>query len=245
MTDPLTRFFIDMIRETFKATITLLDYLFVENCRICHRLIVEGSSPAQTVCCECWAPLEEQEARIDFCAISGTGAIKVAHAASYEDSMKTLIYKLKYYHDRLVARDLSLLLFKAYCVIKDVLPDSTTAKLVPIPLSRWRMMQRGFNQAELLAKHIQQGSDVPVLTKLLIRRKHTRPQHKLNKQDRENNLRDAFKCSALNLLPEETSIILVDDIHTSGSTLAEAARALSLGGAKHIAAITVARALLK
>ncbi len=134
-----------------------------------------------------------------------------------------LIYKLKYDRDRLIARDLSLLLLKAYGAINDTMPDSTTAKLVPIPLSRWRMIQRGFNQAELLAKHIQQKTNVPVLTKLLLRCKHTKPQHKLNKQERAANLRDAFKCSGLKALPEETSIILVDDIHTSGSTLAQAA----------------------
>jgi competence protein ComFC len=229
---------------SFKKAGKLLDYLLVEDCRVCRRFIVEGSSPALTVCRECWAPLAEQEAQIDCCAVSGFDAIKVAHAVSYEDTMKALIHKLKYNHDRLIALDLGQLLFKAFVAINDTIPPCPQQVLVPIPLSRWRMLMRGFNQSELLADYIQQSADVRVMSKLLLRSKHTKPQHRLNRQERAANLSGAFKCASLNALAEEPKIILVDDIHTSGSTLAEAAHALNAHGIRQIAAITVARALL-
>jgi ComF family protein len=233
-----------MIKRNLQATSALLDYLFVEPCRICRQLIVNESSPARTLCRYCWEPLQAQDAQIDSCTVSGMAPLNVAHAVAYDETMKTLIYRLKYDHDRLVACDLSLLLFKAYVAIKSTLLDADNAILVPVPLSHWRMIQRGFNQSELLAKHIRQKASVQVSAKLLSRSKHTRPQHKLNRQERAGNLSGAFKCARLDALQDKTTIILVDDIHTSGATLAEAARTLRAGGACHVAGITVARALL-
>ena len=227
-----------------RAGSELLDYIFVEYCRICQALIVKESSPAHTVCAKCFEPLQKQEAQIDYCQVSGFQAIQVAHAAMYDDHMKTLIYRLKYHQDRLIAQDLGLLLLKAYAAISRSAADGAKPVLVPIPLSYFRKIRRGFNQSELLAKYIERQTNVQVANKMLVRPKHTRPQHQLNKQERASNLRAAFKCSDLRMLEKGTRIILVDDIHTSGSTLAEAAVTLSAGGAENIAAITVARASL-
>jgi ComF family protein len=185
--------------------------------------------------------LFEQEAQLDSCSIPGTEEIIVAHAVTYEERMKRLIYKLKYDSDRLIAKDLSLLLLNALDKLADQV-DLKDAFIVPIPLSRWRKFKRGFNQAELLASHLARSSQLPILQGALKRCKHTRAQHDLNKQERLINLRNAFEFNDKKRL--FGTLILLDDIHTSGSTLAEAARTLYLAGAQNVAAITVARALL-
>lgn len=155
--------------------------------------------------------------------------------------MKTLIYKLKYDSDRLIARDLSLLLVKA---INKIAECATVegAFMVPIPLSRWRKLKRGFNQAELLAQFLSKSTGFPILQSALKRHKHTKAQHNLNKQERSLNLQNAFSFQPRISAPK--SVVLLDDIHTSGSTLAEAARTLFSAGVQNVSAITVARALL-
>lgn len=220
----------------------MLDFLFIESCRICKNFVVPERSLASTLCNECWYPLQAQEPQMDLCAVSQYGYIAVAHAVAYEERMKLLIYKFKYDSDRLIAKDLALLLLNALEKLACQTTEENTF-LVPIPLSRWRKLKRGFNQAELLASHLSQISGLPILRGALKRRKHTKAQHHLNKQERLLNLQNAFVCDERTRLPE--SIVLLDDIHTSGSTLAEAARTFYQAGVKNVSAVTVARALLQ
>lgn len=217
----------------------LLDYLFVESCRVCRQLITPGSSEAVTLCHKCWIPLRSQSAQLDWCIVPEHGPIKVAYSVLYEKTMKLLIYKLKYDNDRLIANDFALLLGNALEAINQVFPVESCI-LVPIPLSRWRKLKRGFNQSELLAEKLSTRTNVPVKTNLLSRKKHTKAQHNLSREERSANLLDAFKCH----IEVPDNLLLVDDIHTSGSTLREAARTLIASGAKNLAAVTVARAVL-
>jgi len=218
----------------------LFDYLCIEKCRICHALIAAQFSQAKTVCNTCWAPLAAEQARLDLCAVSIGCGITVAHAVAYEKAIKTLIYRLKY----------DQLLHKAFCKLLAEIDTAIPSILVPIPLSRWRQIKRGFNQSELLARQIciaektGTGRTTNLNSRLLRRQKHTKPQHKLNRNDRAMNLQEAFKCRGNTATGREANIILVDDIHTSGSTLAEAARCLQASGWQNIFAITVARANL-
>lgn len=164
----------------------------------------------------------------------------VAHAVSYQENAKELIHKLKYKDDRLVARDLSRLLLKSYQKLQAELPGRANCALVPIPLFPWRKFRRGFNQSELLAKLIAGECKIPLKTNMLSRRRNTEVQHQLNKLERAANLRGAFDCTQEPKVDQ--TIILVDDILTSGSTLLEAAKVLRSNGASEVLAIAVARA---
>lgn len=222
----------------------LFDYLFVENCRKCKEFVAPQYSMAKTLCNACWSPLVGGPAQIDLCESENEcGRINVAHGVAYEDAMKLLIYKLKYDSDRLIADDLVVLLAKAYELILQSMPIGSVPCLMPVPLSRWRKLKRGFNQSEILAQKLSKIKKVPLVADLLKRHKHTKPQHDLIKAERVVNLQGAFSCAPGKLVPD--NILIVDDIHTSGATLAEAARTLYLAGAKNVGAITVARALLK
>lgn len=104
--------------------------------------------------------------------------------------------------------------------------------LVPIPLHPSRRRRRGYNQAELLARELSRRSGIPVDKNLLIRVKKTRAQKELNDQERLANLKDAFSVRK-GEIPYRT-IILVDDIYTTGSTMDAAAKALKGRGVPNV-----------
>lgn len=118
--------------------------------------------------------------------------------------------------------------------IRAVQPDA----LVPIPLHKKRSLKRGYNQATLLARAIGRYSGVPTEEKLLLRVKDTIPLKLLNPEERQNNLKKAF-IMAQNDVKLKT-IIIIDDIYTTGSTIDEAARTLKAGGVQNIYFVTLA-----
>jgi ComF family protein len=119
---------------------------------------------------------------------------------------------------------------------------TTHYSLVPIPLHSTRQRWRGFNQAEVLCKAIGKELGLPVLNALK-RTKITKTQKDLKKESRIKNVNDAFALSPL--FSKEgvrgSSFILIDDVTTTGSTLAEAAKILKRHGATKVTCLTVAR----
>lgn len=118
--------------------------------------------------------------------------------------------------------------------IRDVRPEG----FVPIPLHRRRKAHRGYNQAQLLAEAVGRRMGIPVYSNLLIRVRDTAPQKKLNPAERQNNLKRAFN------MPENDvklkTILVFDDIYTTGATIDEAARALKEAGAEQVYFVTLA-----
>jgi len=113
------------------------------------------------------------------------------------------------------------------------------AVIVPIPLHRARMRVRGFNQALLLSKDIARDVALPLLSGALIRIAATKPQAKLTAQYRQYNVENIFFVTDL-IAAQKKTIILIDDVKTTGATLNQAAHALKKAGAKEIWAITFA-----
>jgi len=109
--------------------------------------------------------------------------------------------------------------------------------LIPVPLAKDRLRERGYNQAEELARAYGQQYGLPVQN-LLVRHRSTLPQAKLGRQERLENVRDAFSCAGS--LP--SSVMLVDDVATTLSTLHACAVALRAGGAQTVRGLVLARA---
>ena len=118
--------------------------------------------------------------------------------------------------------------------IRQVKPDV----LVPIPLHRKRKVKRGYNQAELLAREIGSRMGIPVRTDLLVRVKNTVPLKQLNPKERQNNLKKAFNMARNDV--KLKTILLVDDIYTTGSTMDEAARTLMAAGVECVCFVALA-----
>ncbi len=108
--------------------------------------------------------------------------------------------------------------------------------IVPVPLSKERMNQRGYNQTEIITRYIADAIGIPV-KKLLVRKKHCVAQSKLWGTERAKNVIGAF---AVNSDLSGKRIILTDDIFTTGSTVNECARVMKAAGAKEICAVCAA-----
>jgi ComF family protein len=109
--------------------------------------------------------------------------------------------------------------------------------LVPVPLHRQRLQQRGFNQALLLAQGL---PEVPLGRETLVRVRHTMPQAGLKPKERQENVHRAFTVPR----PPEVegkNLLLLDDVFTTGATVRECARVLLAAGARQVEVLTVAR----
>jgi len=164
-----------------------------------------------------------------------------------------LIYALNYDHP-LVRQAIHAI---KYSFIQDLMPtvadllikvldqscfpqDFSADLVIPIPLHRRKLAQRGFNQAELLAAILSQKYSWSLNNKILQRTKSIRSQTGLPRLKRLTNIKDIFSVKAPELI-ENKNIILVDDVCTTGATLEEAAKILKQNGAAKIWAITLAR----
>jgi ComF family protein len=118
------------------------------------------------------------------------------------------------------------------------LPTESGAVLVPVPLAPGRLRRRGYNQAERLAASLSERTGRPLRRDLLARVRDTRTQTALPPEARQANVAGAFRKVGV----AEAHVVLVDDVFTTGATLAAAAAALLEGGAKSVGAVTFARA---
>lgn len=107
--------------------------------------------------------------------------------------------------------------------------------IVPVPLHRSRYRRRGYNQAALIGRTLSELSGIPMDQSLVVRSRRTAPQKGLTGSGRRRNLRDAFRVTGKKI-PE--TILLVDDIYTTGSTMDALAEALKEAGAKKIFFVT-------
>lgn len=185
-------------------------------------------------CMRCGKKVEEGE---EFCRdCRERGHLYERGRALYEyDSAAESIYRFKYGGRREYA-DFYGEQIADYLgdFIREVHPDG----FVPIPLHRRRRARRGYNQAGLLAEAVGRRMGVPVYERLLVRVRNTVPQKKLNCPERQNNLKKAFN------MPENDvklkTILVFDDIYTTGATIDEAARALKAAGAERVYFVALA-----
>jgi len=197
-----------------------LDILFPRFCLSCGR---EG----KYICDKCEVFLSEV-----------LSSKEVFSIWEYEGLMEKLIWKIKFdgqYHiiDELVE--------KAIAKIELNLPEDTY--ITYVPMCRKREKQRGFNQAELIAKRMGEKTGRPVV-KLLEKTKDNRSQVGLGPQERAENVRGVFQFQTkLNLVQVPSSVLLVDDVYTTGATMNECMKVLKRNGVKNIWSFTLARKL--
>jgi ComF family protein len=121
-------------------------------------------------------------------------------------------------------------------------PGTVFDAIISVPLHRARLMQREFNQAAVLAKGLAGHLNVPVLERLLVRVRSTRPQVELSGSERRQNVKQAFAVTNAAAL-EDRRVLVVDDVFTTGATLGEVARTLKVAGATQVDVFALARVL--
>lgn len=158
---------------------------------------------------------------------------------SYKDEViRNALHIYKYGRAQELAEPLGVFLISA---LKRSFPlRMKNTVIIPIPLHWRRKRERGFNQSELLAKRVGAAFQIPVSVDSLIRTRNTPPQIKMeDDEQRKANITNAFSVKNPETIQDKT-VLLIDDVATSGSTLEEAARILRESGARTVWAATVA-----
>jgi competence protein ComFC len=150
------------------------------------------------------------------------------------------IHWLKFKGVKGSAESLAKLLIPRLKVIATLSKLQRDAALVPVPLHKRRLRQRGFNQSSEIAQVIEQYTGIPVMN-VLMRHKSTWTQTKLPPELREENMNNAFTLREVSGLKDKRLLIIVDDVTTTGSTLSAAAKPLKGTGIKEVWGLTVAR----
>jgi competence protein ComFC len=215
-----------------------LDLLFpvcCVGCRVegewfCVNCVQKVSLNEKQFCPVCWR--ESAGGRVcESCSSPLTG-LRVVASYKRNPELAKAVKNLKYKFSENLAQNLGELLASSFSTDKDSI-------IVPIPLHKKRLRWRGFNQAELLARQVAQKLNLP-LEDLLIRTKNTSQQAKLSRDERLRNLSDAFEIVP-NPNTQNKTVILVDDVASTGTTIIEAAQILKKAGVEEVWGLVLAR----
>ena len=220
----------------------VLDFVFPPRCVVCGSAgsflctaCAAGLPRAEPPRCpRCWSPGSDAylcpECQAAPPAFDGLRAAFV-----YQGVVRDLVHALKYRGTTALAGPMASLLAEA--VRRDAL---TADVLVPVPLSGIRRRTRGFNQAESLARALGREVGLPVRPDALRRRRHTTPQARTaDAEQRRRNVAGAFVCQDASVAGQR--VLLVDDVTTTGATLAACAGPLKARGARAVWAVTFAK----
>jgi competence protein ComFC len=200
-------------------------------CRSCRERLVRVSPP---LCPQCGKP--QPSSTLCPGCLSWQAAIDgIRSPFRFEGIIREAILQLKYRNLRALSETLAKLL--SDFLTTNPLPGEM---LVPVPIHRKRLRERGYNQSSLLAQKLSKLTNLPVIDNSLTRQRHAPPQTQTKTvAERRNNVAGAFTCRDQRLKGRQ--VLLIDDVATSGATLDACAVALKATGATTVWGLTLAR----
>ena len=235
-----------------KISDALLAVIYPQSCQICEKS-VENSTDG-VVCRDCWAKTRIFSGNEILCAKCGAYLRESATAFEtfcrkcdehfydlacavglYENALAASILHLK--KEPFVSKNLQNLLISAL----ENSPFQDANLIIPVPLSKRRLLERGFNQAAVLAQILAKNTRINLDEQSLVRTVHT-PMHRaaMDRKARELTVKNAFEVKRPRLI-EGAKILLIDDVFTSGATVSNCAKILKKKGAECVYVLTVAR----
>lgn len=216
----------------------LLDFVYPPVCGLCGH---PADSDDRLVCRSCWGSITTLEAPFclncrEFIMTGGTChncgeyALTVFSLAVYDDIMRSILHDLKFGCLKPLAAALG---SQLAVLIEDRHQSLKLDMIVPVPLHSSRLYLRGFNQAEEIAREIGRCLTIPCYPDVLYLTRKTRRQSRLTAPEREINVRGAYAVAESESI-KGRSILLVDDITTTGATLRETVRVLNRAGARRV-----------
>jgi ComF family protein len=232
-----------------------LELIYPPKCHICQCVMISGGAGVDHICDDCIESLVRITSPL--CPVCGTPFIsrveedhlcgnclkKRPHYDAliapflYEGCIMDAIHQIKYNGRTYITASVGEL---AASFAKERFKDTNGFLMMPVPLHPKRLKERGFNQSLILARAIAAnlGTDIDFLS--LRRMRYTQPQTGLKKVERKRNVRGAFGLEGRPDLKGKT-VILVDDVATTGSTLNECAKVLKKGGCEKVFCLVLAR----
>lgn len=229
-------------RQKERLVEELLSLIYPRCCPVCHKIVTPKGEmickscrkrlrPIQEPRCKkCGKPLAKEEQEYCYDCAKGKHCYEEGIALYvYDDVMQKSIAYFKFRNRREYAKAYAeeverYLGWKLLCWEADC--------LIPVPIHKQKLIQRGFNQAEVLAKAISRLIGIVVDAELLARVQKTLPQKELNDEERRKNLINAFQIQKKGV--KYKRVILVDDIYTTGSTIDACARVLKASGIQKV-----------
>lgn len=230
--------------RVYRVKSGILSLLFPLSCPICGK--PSDSLGLSPICSECWKgikrysgpscsicarPLISEYSRICGECISDPPEFStVVSYGLYSDTLAIAINLLKFSGIKRLSRPLAILLLELDIPAVDV--------ILPVPMTKKALIERGFNQSLLIAREISKRKGIPLDIDSLLKRKETLPQVGLKAEERLKNLRGAFSVERD---IKGKKVLLVDDVMTTGATLRECSKALLKAGAERITGLVLAR----
>jgi ComF family protein len=207
---------------------------------LCERCMEEVRYLGSPLCVRCGALFVAGDGGDHICGdclLKPPPFILARSLVLYAPPVSTLLHRLKYRSDRTVLSTLTHLARPF-----DFSPFASCDLIVPVPLHRKRLQERGLNQSLLLAHGFFLQDAQAIHPGLLVRTRDTVPQTSLGSKERRKNLRSAFAVTRMADICGK-SVCLVDDVFTTGATVIECAGTLMRAGAKEVKVLTMARAV--
>lgn len=232
---------------------TVLNLVYPQYCRICERSVESRTdgyvcrkcwrktkifTGQEILCRKCGAYLRDGFSEHEtFCHRCDTDFYDKARAVGrYEKALLVSVLNLK--REPFIPKTLENLFLKAF--FDSAFQDAT--RIIPVPLSKKRFAERGFNQAFLLAEILSKATKIKLDDKSLVRKANlSKHRAGMDRKSRAESVKDFFKISAPRLIENER-ILLIDDVFTSGATVSECAKILKESGANKVYVLTIARA---
>jgi len=227
------------------ASSPLIRFLLPRHCLLCgattarNALLCAGCDaelPRNTIACrQCGLPLPALRERCGHCLKNPPHVDRSVIPLHYAEPVDRLIKDFKFQARFPAGQALAELLADTLLTRHDAKPEW----IVPVPLHRQRLRERGFNQALELSRWLSRRLGIPVAAEACRRRRATAVQSRLDAGERRRNIRHAF---AIHQLPKAGHLALVDDVVTTGHTVNELARVLKRAGVATVEVWAVARA---
>ena len=246
-TKPITFQLPSVLREMFETAIV---FLYPAKCRVCDGFLGVASMPY--ICSDCWQDIQFPEPPwCDICGTPGVNGLcdtcatapprygQLRTIALYQTTLQQAIHLFKFEKKKVFAQHLIQLINTHLPVDCGV---ATYDFILPIPIHKKRLRERGFNQATLLADGIAKAAGVPVLTNTLVRKRHTVAQSSLDRETRQQNIVGAFDVLEPDTIRGKR-LLVIDDVFTTGATIREAVSELWTADPAEIDVLTLARTM--
>lgn len=232
------------MRDYFKDVSVFVSSMFFPNrCIFCD----EPIDPFEIICKQCSETVPF--IRGELCTHCGAAKTdcncnkkksyyydKVAASLYYEGNVKSCIHRFKFKDERRIAKSLARLMAQT---LNNSFPDTSFDCITYIPMFKSKERKRGFNQSRLLASEISKLCNIPFADNMLIKLYDTDCQHDCSGLERTGNLIGAFDVNRKYNIADKT-VLLIDDVKTSGATLNECGKMLYLNDVKSVICLTAA-----